>query len=736
MYEALTQDDAWAPACKVAPATMDTWVHACKHASVIHFSGHGRLLPDSDGIVLEFEDQDARLVKVTPTELADHLRSADGSGPRLVVLAACHSAQAAQAFLDSGVPAVVCVDAEQEIEDTALPTFAQHFYRQLKLHHDVYAAFDSAKSNLLSHLHSVSERDRKRIADKLKLYLTSTSSRPAVPWPAQAASPDRRRASSDGGLGSSRALTRASSRSPTHALKGSPKLLLKSQLLLLQEWYQALRKARTAGLHLYTLQAHPLMQVEYMLWCLDTALQIRQATNRFSHVHLLDVRADPGVLSRIPGILDECTAQDAVGEPGVALLVPCASVASCWEALQTVVGAADSSAGTVLGKLQGMCQLAGARCALVLAAPDASAATPGLASLDANARHLASPGPMKVLESVQLCIARAQCTQRVPRTCPPAFRPAEGGEKLDTKLAKTIWTQSWALAHTEGYPALVHALARHASMSSGQGYIFTPHALLTMVQERERFGLAPMMLPAHLVSLDNEQLGPLIAAVAHILQGKAQAMPLHEAMCYTFAALAPEAYSARHGTSFEWLKIASLLDKAPRSALVEKAASQVLGLAWLAVHGAPEIWAGARGALPWPAAESSSPAAPSPALMLCYSTPAENAHVLGSLLPATYAAAWAAVRPCSVMSSHAVTRVPSTELRLSVSQAGRDTHYVIWPELNRGVLSWRSLLRRPGMLDEELCGSSVSGLLATMAATLWGSGAPAPPLVGIRTVAL
>ncbi|GBG26340.1 Ran-binding protein 9, partial [Hondaea fermentalgiana] len=107
----------------------------------IHYSGHG----SRDALL--FEDQIGGARPVATSVLRDLAGGASGSKMSKVKLAfvsACHSEFAGQAFIDAGVPHVVCVKVAERIQDTAAQAFTRWFYLELAIGGTVRKAFDVA----------------------------------------------------------------------------------------------------------------------------------------------------------------------------------------------------------------------------------------------------------------------------------------------------------------------------------------------------------------------------------------------------------------------------------------------------------------------------------------------------------------------------------------------------------------------------------------------------------------
>lgn len=120
-------------------ATTDTLRSAvtmgCK---ALHFSGHGH--PHC----LNFEDGRSGLQFVTVDQLRA-LCQAGGLKLDFVFVSACYSRRAAEAFVDAGVPHVVCVHIDAQLLDAAAMAFTRAFYLALLVGETVGNAFSIGK---------------------------------------------------------------------------------------------------------------------------------------------------------------------------------------------------------------------------------------------------------------------------------------------------------------------------------------------------------------------------------------------------------------------------------------------------------------------------------------------------------------------------------------------------------------------------------------------------------------
>ena len=107
----------------------------------MHFSGHGH--PNC----LNFEDGRSGLQLVNVETLTSLLK-AGGLKLDFVFVSACHSRATAAAFVEAGVPHVVCVKVEAKIQDSAAMAFTRAFYLALLSGKTVKVSFDIAREAL------------------------------------------------------------------------------------------------------------------------------------------------------------------------------------------------------------------------------------------------------------------------------------------------------------------------------------------------------------------------------------------------------------------------------------------------------------------------------------------------------------------------------------------------------------------------------------------------------------
>jgi tetratricopeptide (TPR) repeat protein len=103
-------------------------------ARVLHYSGHGE--PD----FLAFEDGKGRTHPIEPNLLRSLLEAGEQK-VRLVVVSACHSKRAGEAFVKAGVPHVVAIQMAEAVFDDAAREFARAFYLALLKGQTIAQAF-------------------------------------------------------------------------------------------------------------------------------------------------------------------------------------------------------------------------------------------------------------------------------------------------------------------------------------------------------------------------------------------------------------------------------------------------------------------------------------------------------------------------------------------------------------------------------------------------------------------
>jgi len=133
-----------------------------KGARCIHISGHGdlnSLLLESDRNCGQEHPLNATALKDMLNECSAQLRdnsATAGAAPplSLVVISACFSARAAEAFVLAGVPHVVAVHEDTRVTDEAACAFTQNFYLALLEGNTVQQAFNVARAGVQIRLQS------------------------------------------------------------------------------------------------------------------------------------------------------------------------------------------------------------------------------------------------------------------------------------------------------------------------------------------------------------------------------------------------------------------------------------------------------------------------------------------------------------------------------------------------------------------------------------------------------
>jgi len=116
-------------------------------ATIIHYGGHG----DSNGSLM-FEGIDGIAAPLPPRNLTNLFQAGRSQNTpqttQLVVLSACHSIHAANAFVAAGIPHVVCtIDL---VRDESTIEFENQFYQALFTGRSVQEAFDIARKSLVA----------------------------------------------------------------------------------------------------------------------------------------------------------------------------------------------------------------------------------------------------------------------------------------------------------------------------------------------------------------------------------------------------------------------------------------------------------------------------------------------------------------------------------------------------------------------------------------------------------
>jgi hypothetical protein len=127
---------------EVEPATVDSFKAYLESETsrVLHFSGFGH--PTR---ILAFENAEGYLdTSMTVEDLKD-LIGACKSPPKLVVVNSFHSGRIGKAFLDAGVPHVICCHHTEVFRDKASNTFVKNLYRALSMNKSLKHAFEHAQ---------------------------------------------------------------------------------------------------------------------------------------------------------------------------------------------------------------------------------------------------------------------------------------------------------------------------------------------------------------------------------------------------------------------------------------------------------------------------------------------------------------------------------------------------------------------------------------------------------------
>jgi len=138
-----------------------------KRCRVIHYSGHG------SSQCLMFEDERGGAQAVSAESLT-HLVSGDTDTVQLVIVSACYSEYTGNAFVEAGVPHVVCVRVNDRILDKAAQAFTRAFYLSLTVGDSVVTAFNIARravdaSPVLQAIRTANESAGGLISDKFLL---------------------------------------------------------------------------------------------------------------------------------------------------------------------------------------------------------------------------------------------------------------------------------------------------------------------------------------------------------------------------------------------------------------------------------------------------------------------------------------------------------------------------------------------------------------------------------------
>eukprot|EP00501_MAST-03F_sp_TOSAG23-6_P001735 GSMAST32.ASY1.ANO1.1811.1 assembled CDS len=127
------------------PATTDS-LRSCLTlgSRVIHYAGHGH--PD----FLSFEDGRGGVHAVDVSVLGAIFAAGGKTETELVLVSACYSRRAGDAFVAAGIRHVVCVNVDARVRDRAALTFTRAFYLALIAGKTVSESFDIGRVAVLS----------------------------------------------------------------------------------------------------------------------------------------------------------------------------------------------------------------------------------------------------------------------------------------------------------------------------------------------------------------------------------------------------------------------------------------------------------------------------------------------------------------------------------------------------------------------------------------------------------
>ncbi|KAG7373277.1 leucine rich repeat LRR-containing protein [Nitzschia inconspicua] len=127
---------------EVEAATVDTFKTfiASRTSRVMHFSCFGH--PTQ---ILAFENGEGYLDTTMNVELLKTLIESAKTKPQLVVVNSFHSGRIGKAFLDAGVPHVICCHHTEVFRDKAACTFTKNLYRALSLNKSLKQSFEHAQ---------------------------------------------------------------------------------------------------------------------------------------------------------------------------------------------------------------------------------------------------------------------------------------------------------------------------------------------------------------------------------------------------------------------------------------------------------------------------------------------------------------------------------------------------------------------------------------------------------------
>ncbi|KAL3925138.1 MAG: hypothetical protein SGILL_000610 [Bacillariaceae sp.] len=127
---------------EVEPATVDSFKTYLRSGTsrVLHFSGFGH--PTK---ILAFEDANGYLDTSLSVDDLKELIQACETPPKLVIVNSFHSGRIGKAFLDAGVPHVICCHHTEVFRDKASNTFVKNLYRALSMNKSLKHAFEHAQ---------------------------------------------------------------------------------------------------------------------------------------------------------------------------------------------------------------------------------------------------------------------------------------------------------------------------------------------------------------------------------------------------------------------------------------------------------------------------------------------------------------------------------------------------------------------------------------------------------------
>ena len=130
---------------EVKPATISNFTSLLKsgRSRVLHFTGYGNA-----NHVFAFEDDEGYLDDAFEIESLRELVQAANPPLDLVVVNSYHSGRIGKAFVDAGVPHVVCCHHPEIFRDKAANSFLKNFYRALATNKSLKQAFDHAQESV------------------------------------------------------------------------------------------------------------------------------------------------------------------------------------------------------------------------------------------------------------------------------------------------------------------------------------------------------------------------------------------------------------------------------------------------------------------------------------------------------------------------------------------------------------------------------------------------------------